>query len=214
MDNYNIKIFRPFGPSVAKISLPTNIIKNLNDYVDEIIKEEDKIKKLDHGKKLAGNVKQELKLESEFIENSGLLKFLSASVSKWINLSQGKKISKFNLSASWVVRQFQNEYNPLHLHGGHVSGVGYLKVPKNLGETFQKEKVNNHNGKIVLVHGVQMFNSSSMFTLEPKVGDFYFFPNYLMHTVYPFYDSDEERRSVSFNANIDENIYNTYNSYG
>ena len=214
MENYNIKIFRPFGPSVAKISLPTNIIKNLNDYVDEIIKEEDKIKKLDHGKKLAGNVKQELKLESEFIENSGLLKFLSTSVSKWINLSRGKKISKFNLIASWVVRQFQNEYNPLHLHGGHVSGVGYLKVPKNLGETFQKEKVNNHNGKIILVHGVQMFNSSSMFTLEQKVGDFYFFPNYLMHTVYPFYDSDEERRSVSFNAVIDENIYNTYNTYG
>ena len=78
----------------------------------------------------------------------------------------------------------------------------------------QKEKLNNHNGKIVLVHGVQMFNSSSMFTLEPKVGDFYFFPNYLMHTVYPFYDSDEERRSVSFNAVIDENIYNTYNTYG
>ena len=204
MNDSEIKIFRPFGPSVAKVQLPPNMIKSLNDYVDEVIKKEDKIKKFDHGKKLVGNVKQEFRIESEFIENSGLLKFLSNSVSKWINLSQGKKISKFNLLASWVVRQFQNEYNPLHLHGGHVSGVGYLKVPKNLGETFQKEKVNNHNGKIVLVHGVQMFNSSSMFTIEPKVGDFYFFPNYLLHTVYPYYNSDEERRSVSFNAIIDE----------
>jgi len=31
-----------------------------------------------------------------------------------------------------------------------------------------------------------------------------------MHTVYPFHDTDEERRSVSFNALIDEEIYNIY----
>ena len=55
-----------------------------------------------------------------------------------------------------------------------------------------------------------MFNSESVFDIEPKVGDFYFFPNYLMHTVYPFYESNEERRSISFNARIDENIYNVY----
>ena len=43
-----------------------------------------------------------------------------------------------------------------------------------------------------------------MFVVKPKVGDFYFFPNYLMHTVYPFTDTDEERRSVSFNAYLDK----------
>ena len=32
----------------------------------------------------------------------------------------------------------------------------------------------------------------------------------MMHTVYPFKDSDEERRSISFNANIDDNIYDVY----
>ena len=52
-----------------------------------------------------------------------------------------------------------------------------------------------------------MFDSDSVFEIKPKVGDFYLFPNYLMHTVYPFYGKDE-RRSISFNATIDENIYN------
>ena len=28
-----------------------------------------------------------------------------------------------------------------------------------------------------------------------------------MHTVYPFKDTKEERRSISFNAKVDENIY-------
>ena len=55
-----------------------------------------------------------------------------------------------------------------------------------------------------------MFLSESTFNITPKVGDFYFFPNYLMHTVYPFSNTDEERRSISFNANIDQDIYNVY----
>ena len=33
-------------------------------------------------------------------------------------------------------------------------------------------------------------------------------PNYLMHTVYPFSDTDEERRSISFNAQIDKDSAN------
>ena len=47
----------------------------------------------------------------------------------YVNDFEGK-ITKFNLIDSWVVRQFKNEYNPIHWHSGHISGVGYLKVPK------------------------------------------------------------------------------------
>ena len=169
-----------------------------------------KIKKLDHGFKLAGNVQQEFQLEDEFVKSSGLLNFLFIAVQKWIELVEKKKINNFNLLSSWIVRQFENEYNPIHTHGGHISGVGYLKLPTNFGETFQDNKKNNFNGKLSLVHGSQMFSCKSTFTITPKVGDFYFFPNYLMHIVYPFYRKDEERRSISFNALIDENIYNSF----
>ena len=61
-----------------------------------------------------------------------------------------------------------------------------------------------------LIHGSRMFLSPSTIDIKPEVGDFYFFPNYLMHTVFPFRNSNEERRSISFNANIDEDIYNVY----
>ena len=50
----------------------------------------------------------------------------------------------------------------------------------------------------------------STYTVTPKVGDFYFFPNYLMHTVYPFSGTNDERRSVSFNAMIDDDIFNVF----
>ena len=136
-------------------------------------------------------------------------KFLANRVGNWINAYNGKKISSFKLVNSWVVRQFKNEYNPTHWHGGHISGVGYLKVPKKFGDTFQKSKT-NFNGYLQLIHGSKMFLCNSTLEIKPEVGDFYFFPNYLMHTVFPFSGTDEERRSVSFNAYIDAKIYDVY----
>ena len=52
--------------------------------------------------------------------------------------------------------------------------------------------------------------SNPRYKIIPEVGDFYFFPHYLMHQVFPFKDSKEERRSISFNAMIDDNIYDVY----
>jgi hypothetical protein len=203
-----LNFVRPFGPMIAKVRIPDEIVDKLNNYVDKIIIDQEKSKKLDHGSKLAGNVQQEFIMEKDFVQGSGWGEFLSGCTNLWLDKAIKKKITKFNLMSTWIVRQFKNEYNPVHTHGGHLSGVGYLKVPKNFGEYEQKTKKNNQNGKLSLIHGARMFLSESTFNIEPKVGDFYFFPNYLMHTVYPFCDTDEERRSVSFNARIDEDIYN------
>ena len=107
--NIDIKVLKPFGPSVAKIEIPEQMLKDLNEYVDEIIKDEDKSKILDHGKTLVGNVKQEFKLEPDFIKSSGFGSFLSTATRKWIEISQNQKITKFSIKSSWIVRQFENE---------------------------------------------------------------------------------------------------------
>ena len=31
-----------------------------------------------------------------------------------------------------------------------------------------------------------------------------------LHTVFPFKDSDEERRSISFNATVDQKVFNVF----
>ena len=205
------QIIRGFGPSIFKITIPKSIIEILNNYIDQIIKDKQKQTDLDFGNNLVGHVTQEFLLEKEIMETSGWSRFLSMSVHKWIELETGRKVTKFNINNSWIVRQFQNEYNPTHWHSGHISGAGFLKVPKNLGEHKQKIKETQYTGgNLQLIHGSKMFLCESTFTIKPEVGDFYFFPNYLMHTVYPFNNSDEERRSISFNANIDNNIYDVY----
>jgi len=205
-----IKLIRPFGPAIAHIKMPENLIEELNNYTDKIINDEKKANELDVGKQLAGQLTQEFELEEDFMKKIGWIDFLKKGTENWISLAIGKKISKFEMLSSWIVRQFENEYNPIHWHTGHISGVGYLKMPKSLGEPLQKSKVQNPNGQIALVHGNKMFLSDPVIKFKPEVGNFYLFPNYMMHTVYPFSNSKEERRSISFNARIDDEIYNVY----
>ena len=203
-----LKIVKPFGPSVMQSQIPEKLINDLNDYVDEIIKDQEKSNKLDFGNKLAGDVTQEFRLEKDFAKNVGWIDYLAKCVYSWIEKELNLKITKFELLESWIVRQFENEYNPVHYHSGHVSGAGYLKVPKNLGKFIQNKDKQFQGGDLNLIHGSRQFLSRSIFPIKPKVGDFYFFPNYLMHTVYPFNGTAKERRSISFNANIDEKIFN------
>ena len=205
-----MNVIRPFGPTIAKVSMSENLVKELNDYVDKTLVDKKKTEELNYGKMLAGNVQQEFLLDKEFIVLSGWESFLKENTAKWIFESTKKKIEEFKIIDTWIVRQFENEYNPLHSHGGHISGVGYLKLPDNYGKTVQSDKKNNYNGNLQLVHGSKNFLSPITLNIEPKVGDFYFFPHYLMHLVYPFKNKNAERRSISFNAYIDDSIYNSH----
>ena len=211
MTNINdktIEVLRPFGPTIAKVKIPQELIDKLNEYTEKILNDKKKQDELNYGNKLAGNVKQEFIIEKEYIEKIGWGKFLAEGVRDWIFKTNKREISKFNIINSWIVRQFKNEYNPSHWHSGHVSGVGYLKVPKSLGGTSQSDKHVNNNGKLEMVHGSKAFLCKPTFRVTPKVGDFYFFPHYLMHAVYPFSESEDERRSVSFNATVDQSLFN------
>tara|TARA_B100001121_G_scaffold179476_1_gene156626 strand:- start:398 stop:1036 length:639 start_codon:yes stop_codon:yes gene_type:complete len=210
MDKINLKVIRPFGPTYAHAKIPNNIIEALNNYIDKIIKDKNKKDTLNFGESLVGDVTEEFLLEKEIAEKSGWLNFLGVCIQKWIDMELNKKITKLNVLDTWVVRQFKNEYNPTHWHNGHISGAGFLKVPNTFGKHTQKKNKEYNGGSLQLINGSRMFLSPSIVTIKPKVGDFYFFPHYLMHTVFPFKDTNEERRSISFNANIDENIYNVY----
>ena len=198
----NFQVLKPFGPSIVKIKMPKELVERINEYVDLVIKDDQKIKKLDEGDKLIGKVQQEFLMEIDFMKKIKWAEFLAHNVSNWAKKELKKEIKDFKLLKSWVVRQFQNDYNPVHWHTGDISGVGYLKVPSNLGSTSQPDKKTNENGKLQLIFGSPNLFSKSTFLVKPEEGDFYLFPNYLMHTVYPFTGTDEERRSVSFNAKI------------
>ena len=200
-----MKILNPFGPKIAIIKIPKNIINKINQEVDTILNNKSRLKKSDYSNKLVGQVKQEIELSSKFIKKN-LLNFIGLNVKKYIKKCIKKDVKKIGLRNLWVVRQFKNEYNPIHFHSGNISGVGYLKIPKNITKSHKRLKT---NGTIDFIHGSKSFLNNSLFNHNPKVGDMILFPNNLMHTAYPF-KREGERRSFSFNIDIDKKIFDIY----
>lgn len=202
----DFNFLKPFSPLISITKIPKDIINKLNNFFDNQLTEEYQ-KNFDAGKKLVGNVTQELDLNNDVLVNSGWKNFLFFCISKYVYHATQMNVKNITLHGSWIVRQYVNEYNPVHWHTGHISGAGYLKVPDTYGKSFQHSKEKNLNGNIQLIHGSKNFLSSSIYNHEPKLGDFILFPSYLMHQVYPFYETNLERRCISFNASVDENIY-------
>ena len=200
-----MKILSPFGPKIAKLKFSNSIIKKINTEVDKIVAQKKLSKKYDYSKKLVGQVKQEIELPKTFIKKN-LDKLITNSIRSFIKSTTGKNIKKVKIKNLWVVNQYANEYNPVHYHDGHISGVGYLKVPKFLNS---KKKNLKTNGTIDFINGSKMFLNDSIYNHSPKVGDVLLFPNYLMHTAYPF-STRGERRSFSFNVEIDKKIANIF----
>ena len=200
-----MKVLSPFGPKIAKLKFSTKLINKINNEVDKILSKKNLLKRLDYSKKLVGQVKQEFQLPKSFIAKN-LEKVIFNEVEKYVFQTLGKKVKKISIKNFWIVRQFNNEYNPIHYHDGHISGVGYLKIPKFISKNNKKSKI---DGTIDFVNGNKMFLSDSIYNHQPKVGDVILFPHYLMHTAYPF-KSTGERRSFSFNLEIDSKIANVF----
>ena len=133
----------------------------------------------DFSEQLVGKVKEELVLDRT-------------------NYNYGLQIEQ-----GWFVRQYENEYNPLHVHtGSKLSCVGYLSLPDGIEEEWDNERKKHHtcNGHIQFASGTNSGYNLTTFLARPTVGDFYLFPSELFHTVYPFYTKGE-RRSFSMNMN-------------
>jgi hypothetical protein len=200
-----MKVISPFGPKIGKFKLSNQIIKKINIEVDKITEKKSLYKKLNYSKQLVGQVKQEFQLPKEFIKKN-LHKIIEKEVKSFVHKTTKKRVKAIKILNFWIVRQYKNEYNPVHYHDGHLSAVGYLKVPKNLNKSKKQVKT---NGTIDFINGSKNFLCESIHNHVPKVGDIIFFPNYLMHTAYPF-NVEGERRSFSLNIQLDQKITNIF----
>ena len=192
-----MKNLKPFGPSIGKTKISQNFSNKLNKEFDQ----KSISKKLDYSSKLASQIKNEIKISNNFIQKN-LKKEISKKIKLFLLNEKIKNIKDIKILNLWVVRQFRGEYNPIHYHEGDLSGVGYLKLPKNMTRNIHvKNKKIKTNGTIDFINGQKSFLSNSIYNVIPKVRDLLIFPNYLMHTAYPF-NINGERRSFSFNVKL------------
>ena len=205
-----IQYTKIFGVPILKTSFPKNSIDKLVGLTDSLLKDP---KQIDYSNKLAGVIKKGKQILMPVkIKETGakdILKSLQNNIKALCNnyiesvrnSDEGsKKMWKdftMNIIQVWLVSQYKHDYNPPHTHGGTMSGIIYLKVPKRITDNLEvPDGKLSFQGWLPYKPEMLMFNQNQ--SINPKTGDVYIFPAWLSHQVYPF-DFDEERRCISFN---------------
>ena len=116
---------------------------------------------------------------------------------------------KFKLETFWVNYQNKHEFNPVHNHSGVYSFVIWLKIPYDYEDQCKLPQFKGTK-KIDLKPGCFEFryvdmlgyptNKVYLLNKEEHEGKMLLFPSLLNHQVYPFYNTDEQRVSMSGNV--------------
>ena len=210
-----IKAITPPTVGWLEGKLPENAVKHLWKCI--------KNKKGNEKKNLAGNIQGSYQLidEGDWFFHNVVYPFLSEYNKEFYNLGNALPINArhpYFLQKLWVNYQKENEFNPLHDHTGIYSFVIWMKIPTN---HFEQNKnpisldSNSHKISVFDFQYTDMLGSIRNYAYEmsPKVeGTMLFFPATLKHQVYPFYNCDEERVSVSGNVCLDTSIIQDENT--
>ena len=190
--------------------LPKNAIDRLWSYEESA--------KKDWRSKLAGNISSSLQLQD--IDDWFYLKFLSplqnAFEKEFEAIGDGVPTSHghpYTLGSFWINYQKQHEFNPPHIHTGVYSFTIWLKIPTDFREQHSLPWVEAANTSCASNFEFQYMNilgsmKSYSYKLDPsKEGIILFFPSELSHQVFPFYNCDEDRVSISGNLVLNSKKY-------
>lgn len=178
-----------------------------------------KDQKIPNNKNLAGRIDNEKLFDYESHKKfEEQIIFLIKDYLKFVIDEQIDSVIKIEnvgliLESLWVNFQKCNEYNPPHTHGGDISFVIYLDIPKQIkNETFVGHST--PNGSINFIYGnttlshkkenilIDLLQPKTLITHLPENGEMFIFPSYLMHYVESFTSVDVERISVSGNVTL------------
>ena len=206
------EFLQPWSTFVLKTKLPPPILEEMIRISDEIV--ENKESATSWGHELAGQIEDEFLIEPKILEPK-IMGFFSNVCRTYVAQAycQNSPFKKeeylkekwiIEMTSMWIVSQKDNEYNPIHVHDGHLSSVMYLKIP----EYLPARKSHNEDGAITFTNNssTDKIWGTPVLAIQPKVGDFFMFPARQEHLVYPFRtpDGKGERRCVSFNATFQD----------
>ena len=213
MENvFEIKEQRPIAPvGWLETSLPKSVMKRLQNYIATAKKDPKNIKN-----DLAGNISKSLSIEDKdnWFFQSVLVPLVQQFVTSYPTFLSSAFVPEasslpFRLSNFWVNFQKQHEFNPPHNHGGIWSFVIWMKIPTDYREQHTLPFSANSNMPKASDFEFQYITmlgdiTGSNYVLDKKSeGQMLFFPAKLMHSVYPFYECDKERVSISGNIHFD-----------
>ena len=188
------------------------------DYLWKII-EEGKQNKLSFKSELAGHLSNSFEVEdtNHWFFNNVLHELISAfydsnggahpknSIESAFRSNFIVRLEKF-----WANYQYKHEFNPPHNHSGLYAFVVWMKIPysskeqKKLKFLDGVKDVDKKAGDFEFVYTNLLGDISNYrYPMSPELeGTIILFPAQFMHCVYPFYDCDEPRISLSGNLMI------------
>ena len=121
-----------------------------------------------------------------------------------VYVAKSSPATLFTLKNLWVNYQKQHEFNPLHGHKGMYSFVVFMKIPTHWKEQHALP-ISADSGEPCASDFQFVFRDETHnIPLCPEdEGRMLFFPAWLQHQVFPFYECEEERITVSGNIDID-----------
>ena len=198
-----------------KLWLDIRLTKDEMDFLENACSQKNK---KDFSNGLAGNISRSEELkdsEDNWFFHSALKKPTERMFYQdWNNyykyvIDQEEPPPEFELKSLWVNYQKENEFNPIHSHTYSYSFVIFMKIPTHWEEQHALPFSANSNApsasdfQFVWTMNDTEHVETTNFTLSPEdEGRMLFFPAWLKHQVYPFYECEEERITISGNINI------------
>ena len=186
------------GTIICRFKVPLEVIDEINNDYDNAIGTLPA-----HNQNLAGKIADEFKVTSILSENTKSL--FTTCFQQYLQTIK-KPFWHVSLENAWINDMKSNEYNPFHYHTSPMTDLGLssvlvLKRPETYGKEYSREDTPS-NGNLEFNGGQQDPLSICQLRVDAKVGQLYVFPYTLLHGVYPFNDTDEIRRTMSFNCNL------------
>ena len=183
---------------IQNIFVSTVFKKNLNDkiYKNYFLKKLKSCKKSVVVSNVGGFQSESLtKVETNILHNV----FLNPAYEFVKELNPRKEIN-LKLLNYWLNLNKTNHYNEFHNHQGFLSGIYYIKTPKNSGRlVFQEGNLTKMSNNYYNYFDNPNFYTK--FTMTPKEGDLYLFTSNTLHYAEPNL-SKEDRISVAFNLEV------------
>ena len=207
---WNVVEFK--NPPVLSTRLPKEIVDHLWRQIEEAKKDA-----LVHNDQLAGNIGTSLLLKDTgdvLLKNidSALFSYINEYLSNshvnrnfLINIQGKEQRVRLDWSGLWVNFQKKHEFNPIHEHTGVISCVIWMKIPTSYKDQHALPHAKNSNCPSASNFQMQYVNvlgelaNYDIYLDQKAEGIGLFFPSTLRHQVYPFYESDEDRISISGN---------------
>jgi len=196
---------------VVEAQLPEDVVDNIWKVVNEAREQPEDMKP-----ELAGNISKSIRLDGdspllkEFVGEllpSFIQSHIEAYGPPWREtMREGEG---WNLESLWVNFQKQHEFNPPHDHSGVYSFVIWMQIPTSYAEQKKlpicaNSNADNHISNFAFSYTNTLGRISTFaYNMEKEAeGYMVMFPSTMLHQVFPFYDNDGERISISGNINI------------